>query len=560
MPEPDLLLQHGVVITLDRGSTVAEAVAVRDGRIVAVGPSANLSRDAGPATRRIDLEGRAVVPGFFDAHPHLDRIGLKARGGLPIAGLDSVAAILDVVRRAAKSVSPGHWIVLAPMGRSPYRHASLSSEFDERRFPNRYDLDAVAPNHPVFIRAAWASWAHRLCPAVANSRALAEARVTRETIAPPNVEIVKDAEGEPTGLFLERNRVPLLEYSLFPMLPAFSREDRFEAVRLGARLYSAAGTTSGFEGHGLTQAIITAYQEVQSVGHLSLRVQASFSVPSTVADDWRLCEFLEQCAKAEGKPRNGGTRFRMEGVSFGGRGDRRLMELVAGGYPHETWMGYYFQSMSPGRFARLGLVAARLGLRIHRVASWDLEHTLWGFDTIDREVPIRDRRWVAMHLSTAMPSQIRRLKELGIMVTVCPGVPPLSGLQSDSDTLDERAVLLRDLLDADIPVALGTSGLWPSMLWAMWAALGGVTERSGSRPDHSRISREEALRLAVQSGHRLTWSEDRRGSLEVGKDADLVVLGGNPLTCPEDEIKDLSVDLTMVEGRIVHERSSAASQ
>ncbi|HXJ84509.1 MAG TPA: amidohydrolase family protein [Candidatus Methylomirabilis sp.] len=558
MPEPDLILENGTVITLDRWSTTAEALAVRNGRIVAVGPSAALAAEAGPATRRIDLEGRSVVPGFFDAHPHIDRTGLKTRGGISLAGLRSIAEIVDVVRRAAASTMPGQWIVLAPMGNTPHRPPTDPDQFEEGRLPNRHDLDAAAPDHPVYLRAGWASWAHLPCPAVANSRALAEAGVTRQTIPPPNVEIVRDSAGEPTGLFLERNYVPLLEYLLFPMLPVFSREDRFEAVRLGARLYSAAGTTSGFEGHGLTPAVITAYREVQSVGQLPVRVQAPFSVPSTLADDWRLTEFLQQCARVESDRAAKNDRLRIEGIALGGRGDRRILELVAGGYPYERWMGHFFQSLSPNRFARLGLTAARLGLRIHRVASWDLEHTLWGFETIDREESIKDQRWVAMHVSTAVGSQVQRLRQLGVIVTVCPGVPLMSGLRPDTETLSEHAVLLRELLDADIPVALSTSGLWPSMLWAMWAALGGVSGGSSCRPGDPCISREEVLRLAVQSGHLLTWSEDRRGSLEVGKDADLVVLGGNPLTCREDEIKDLAVDLTMVEGRIVHERPRPA--
>ncbi|HUF91447.1 MAG TPA: amidohydrolase family protein, partial [Candidatus Limnocylindria bacterium] len=106
---------------------------------------------------------------------------------------------------------------------------------------------------------------------------------------------------------------------------------------------------------------------------------------------------------------------------------------------------------------------------------------------------------------------------------------------------------------AGIPVALGTDGVPFSMLWTMWQALARWDDGAGRRLGPSRLTREEALRLSVQAGHVLTWSEDRRGSLEPGKDADLVVLGGDPLTCPEDDIKDLFVDLTMVAGRVVHE-------
>jgi predicted amidohydrolase YtcJ len=116
----DLLLHRGKVITLDRGSHLAEAVAVPDGRIVSVGASAALLKEASPATRSVDLRGRPVLPKFFDGHPHVDRQGLRARGGLSLAGLTSVAEIAEEVRRAASRARPGDWIVMMPMGAPPH--------------------------------------------------------------------------------------------------------------------------------------------------------------------------------------------------------------------------------------------------------------------------------------------------------------------------------------------------------------------------------------------------------------------------------------------------------
>lgn len=254
------------MITLDRASRTAEAVAIRQGKIVDVGSSAALAHHVGPETRRIDLGGRSVVPGFFDAHPHIDREGLKTYGGLPISGLRSVADILDVVARAAQVTPPGEWIVLMPMGSPPHDYVSRPEGLVEGRFPNRYDLDAVAPEHPVYIRAVWGWWSRRPFPSVANSMALSLAGVDRHTAAPHHVEILRDAQSEPTGVFLERNFVPILEYTLFKVLPRFTQADRIESVRLGVQAYNAAGTTAGFEGHGLTPAIVRAYREVQSQG------------------------------------------------------------------------------------------------------------------------------------------------------------------------------------------------------------------------------------------------------------------------------------------------------
>ena len=554
MPEADLLLENGVVITLDRASRIAEAVAVRNGRILAVGPSAALSRDTSPTTRRIDLRGRTVMPGFCDAHPHVDREGLKALGGLPISGLRSIAEIIEAVREAARTVQPGEWIVLMPLGSPPHNYLSRPEELTEGRFPNRYDLDAVAPDNPVYIRAVWGWWSHRPFPSVANSLALARSGITHDTSAPHNVEIVRDARGEPTGLFLERNYTPILEYTLFRGLPRFTQQDRVESIRLGVQAYSKAGTTAAFEGHGLTPAIIRAYREVQARGEMTLRMHTPLSVPSTVFDDGRLADlFYHYAGMASGRG-SGDDTLRFEGIHLGGTADTRVAAMVASGYPYEQWAGHFYQAMDHARFVKLGLEAARLGLRINCMVSRDLEYALSGYEAIDREVRIRDRRWVVVHVNEATPAQLRRMKQLGVIATVVPGFLYMAGDRYGLDALGERGVPIRDLLDYGIPVALGTDGMPPSMLWTMWEALARWNADSNSRLGESRLTREEALRMAVQTGHLLTWSEHRRGSLEVGKQADLVVLGGNPLTCPEDEIKDLPVDLTIVGGRIVHER------
>src|SRR5258707_8769422 len=280
MLPPDLILHGGKVITLDRSSRVAQAVAVRSGQVAAVGDDAALLKDAAPTTELIDLAGRSVLPGFFDAHPHADGEGLRARGVFPFAGLPPVADIVEVVKRGAQTTPAGEWIVLMPMGESPHEYISRPEQLIDGRFPTRHDLDAGAPDHAVYIRAVWGWWSRRPFPSVANSLALSRAGVTRDTPAPHNVEIVKDARGEPTGLFLERNFVPVLEYTLFRDLPRFKYSDRLESVRLGARAYVAAGTTSLYEGHGLTPTVIRAYRENAERSALPLRMHTPVTRPS----------------------------------------------------------------------------------------------------------------------------------------------------------------------------------------------------------------------------------------------------------------------------------------
>jgi predicted amidohydrolase YtcJ len=551
MLPPDLILHNGKIITLDLSSRIAQAISVRAGRVVDVGDDAALLKEAAPTTERIDLAGRSVLPGFFDAHPHADREGLKARGGIPIAGLHSVAEIVDVVKRAAQTTPAGEWIVLMPMGEPPHEYISRPKQLTDGRFPTRNDLDAVAPDHPVYIRAVWGWWSRRPFPSVANSLALERAGVTRDTPAPHNVEIVKDARGEPTGVFLENNFVPVLEYTLFRDLPRFKYSHRLASVRLGAQAYVAVGTTSLYEGHGLTPTVIRAYRENAERGALPLRMHTPVSMPSAAFDDKRLLDLFYHYAGVAGGRGRGDDILRVEGINLGGHADSTVADIIAAGYPYDQWAGHFYQAMTQARFVKLGIEAARLGLRVNCVVSRDLEYALSAYEAIDKEVRIRDRRWVVIHVNQASDAQIRRMKTLGVIATVVPGFLWMASDRYGLDKLGEQGIPIRRMLDGGVPVALSTDGVPYSMLWTAWEAIARWDDDGQRQLGDSRLTREEALRMAAQSGHRLTWNEDRYGSLEVGKVADMVVLAEDPLSCDLDRLKDIRVDRTFLGGRQV---------
>jgi len=472
MLPPDLILHSGKIITLDASSRLAQAISVRSGHVVAVGDDAALLKDAAPTTQLIDLEGRSVLPGFFDAHPHADREGLKARGGIPIAGLHSVADIVDVVKRAAQTTPAGEWIVLMPMGEPPHEYVSRPEQLTDGRFPNRHDLDAVAPDHA-------------------------------------------------------------------------------DSVRLGAQAYVAAGTTSLYEGHGLTPTVIRAYRENAERGALPLRMHSPISMPSAAFDDKRLLDLFYHYAGVAGGRGRGDDILRVEGINLGGHADSTVADIIAGGYPYDQWAGHFYQAMTPERFVKLGIEAARLGLRVNCVVSRDLEYALTAYEAIDREVPIRDRRWVVIHVNRASDAQIRRMKALGVIATVVPGFLWMAGDRYGLDQLGEEAIPIRRMLDGGVPVALSTDGVPYSMLWTAWEAIARWDDDGQRRLGDSQLTREEALRMAAQSGHRLTWNEDRYGSLEIGKVADMVVLAEDPLSCDLDRLKDVRVDRTFLGGRQV---------
>jgi predicted amidohydrolase YtcJ len=405
------------------------------------------------------------------------------------------------------------------------------------------------PTTPSNIRAVWGWWSRRPFPSVANSLALRRAGVTPATPAPHNVEIVKDARGEPTGVFLERNFVPVLEYTLFRELPRFKYSDRVDSVRLGARSYVAAGTTSLYEGHGLTPTVIRAYRENAERGDLPLRMHTPVSMPSAAFDDKRLLDLFHHYAAVAGGRGRGDDILRVEGINLGGHADSTVADIIAAGYPYDQWAGHFYQAMTQARFVKLGIEAARLGLRVNCVVSRDLEYAL--SEAIDKEVPIRDRRWVVIHVNQASDEQIRRMKALGVIATVVPGFLWMAGDRYGLDQLGDQGIPIRRMLDGGVPVALSTDGVPYSMLWTAWEAIARWDEDGQRELGDSQLTRDEALRMAAQSGHCLTWNEDRYGSLEAGKVADMVVLAEDPLSCDLDRLKDIRVDRTFLAGREV---------
>ena len=550
MSTDDLILFNGRIVTLDAQSHIAEAIAIKDGHIAAVGRTADLLAGRGRNTRVIDLAGKTVCPGFFDAHAHMDREGLKARGGYSLAGRHSINAILEAVKLAVGRTPKGEWIVFMPLGTPKLDYIHRPEQLAEGRFPTRHDLDAVSPDHPVYIRVPWGWWVHRPFVAVANTAALRLAGITRDTPAPHNSEIVKDAQGEPVGVFLDRNYAPVTEFTLFRCVPRLTFEDSLAGCRLGAAAYSAVGTTSIYEGHGLTPSILEAWRRTCENGDLSVRVHVPLSVPSASVNDGRLFEILHQWAGRLSGRGSGDDMFRNEGICVD-VANPETAAIIGQDYPYTAWAGHFYQSLPHERFVKVGVEAARLGIRLNCLVCYDLERVLRAYEAIHAQVPIDGRRWVMIHIIEASAGQIRRMKALGVIATVTPNFMYMASDRFNLQKIGARALPIRELLDAGVAVALSSDNVPYSMLWTMWEALVRFDRDSGKCLGESRLGREEALRLITQTGPLLTWDEQRKGTLEVGKLADFVVLADDPLTCSDDALKDIAVVHTFVGGREV---------
>lgn len=284
--KPDLILFNGKVVTVDDRFSIAQAVAIKGDRIVAVGSSADLKRLKGPKTEVVDLKEKTVIPGFNEGHLHMMSTGQ----GLMKVNLQDrrVRTISDLIQAVANRVK------ITPKGEWVEGWGWDQSKLQENRFPTRWDLDRVSPEHPVYLT--------RTCfhIAVANSKALELAGITKQTPQPEGGEIVKDEKGAPTGALLERPAFSFVE----KLIPKPDLRQKKEAIKAACKAFNAAGITSVNDG-GLDIGDFQAYQEVMNEGNLTVRVYGMVRLELREISDDEAIAYLRHIG-----PRNGfGTDY-----------------------------------------------------------------------------------------------------------------------------------------------------------------------------------------------------------------------------------------------------------
>jgi predicted amidohydrolase YtcJ len=550
----DLILTNGKIITVDAAFTVAQALAIAGDRILAVGSDAAMARVSGPATRVVDLKGKAVIPGITDGHAHMDREAL--RSVFPALGrVRSVRDIQDRIAELARAKQPGEWIVTMPIGDPPY-YFDVPDILAEKRWPTRQELDAAAPNNPVFIRSIWGYWRGTF-PLVscANTEALKRAGITRDTVSPVDtLKIEKDANGDPTGVFVEREMAPVAELIWFRQPAAFTPADRLRALPQSARAYHAFGTTSVFEGHGAATELLRTYKRADREGTLTMRTALAFSPNWQAAGGAPLGPFVEAWAGWLGEPGFGNDRLKMSGL-YVHAGREAADDVRARAAPYTGWAGFNSNHGLPRDQAKeLLLHCATNDIRAVMIGSSNLDL----YDEVDREIPLKGRRWVISHISTVSPRDIERIVRMGLVLTTHTNNYLYKGLHAQAQRLPPERhgeiVPLRSLLDAGVKVSLATDNVPVSPFLPIWQT---VARRSYQTKEQvapgEALSRADALRCATANGAYLTFDEDKKGSLEAGKLADVAVLSADPLATEESSIAEIRSLMTMVGGRIVHE-------
>jgi predicted amidohydrolase YtcJ len=550
----DLVLKNGKIVTVDAAFTIAQAIAVAGERIVAVGPDAAMAAHVGPATQVIDLAGKTVVPGLIDGHAHMDREAL--RDVFPALGrVRSIGDIKERIAELARGKQPGEWIVTMPIGDPPY-YFDVPEILAEKRWPTRADLDAAAPNNPVYIRSIWGYWRGTF-PLVscANTEALKRAGINRDTVAPvPTLTIEKDANGDPTGVIVEREMQPMAELIWFRQATAFTHADRLRALPLSARAYHAFGTTSVFEGHGVAGELMRVYKQAYREGTLTMRACLAFSPSWKTVGDAPLGPFVEAWAGWLGEPGFGNDWLKTGGL-YVHVGREPADDLRAAAAPYTGWAGFNYGHGLPRPQAKeLLLHCAANDIRAVMIGSRNLEL----YAEVDREIPLKGRRWVISHISLTSPREIDEIARMGLVLTTHTNNYLYKGLRELAQQLPperhQEINPLRSLLEAGVKVALATDNVpvSPFLPIAQTVARTAYGTKERVAPQQA-LSRADALRCATRNGAYLTFDEDKKGSLEVGKLADLAVLSADPLTIEERGLADIRALMTMVGGRMVHE-------
>lgn len=560
MPAANLIVRDARVITLDASARICQALAVRNGKVVLVGSNEEVLGLAGRDTRVLDAGGRAVIPGLVDGHAHMDREGLKEIP-LSLSGVRSIDALQRRIAGVAATKPAGAWIVTMPIGDSPWA-GEVSDRLREGRMPTRHDLDEAAPDHPVYIRAPWGYWrpAADRSPlvSIANSMALQRSGIDRHTQTPlEELVIERDDTGTPTGVFFEPGPAPVAEMVLLSPETRFTHAQRVSALVRSMEIYNGFGTTAVFEGHGVSPDVLPVYVHVASDRAMTVRATLLAAPVFAVHSAQGVRDALTNWFSWAAGRGLGNDWLRVAGV-YAKSGRTAAHRVAARCLPYTGWAGYTWDASLPRELLGEFLAeAARLGLRVGTLFADCLDL----FERADNISPIAPLRWVVGHVGLLDRDQVRRIRDLGAVVTLHANrsIGDIGPATVEREPGREQDIMpTRWLLEDGVPFALSSDNHPPTLFKPLWHCVSRRHRVGGVRvaPQHA-LTREEALRAATAGGAWLTFDEAQAGELSTGRRADFVLLSDDPLACAEDTLADVRAEVTVVGGRVVFERASS---
>jgi predicted amidohydrolase YtcJ len=527
-PAPDLILSNGKIITVDDRFTIAQAVAIRGDRILAIGTNQAIAQLAGPNTRRIDLRGRAVIPGLIDNHMHLLRAATTWTRELRFDGVESRKQAVEMVRARAKAAGPGEWVYNI----GGWAHQQFAD--DPRPF-TREELDRIVPDNPVALQESYYQ-------VFLNSRALHTLGIEANTPDPQDFvkgSILRDASGKPTGVVqgdIAGTR------AVASKLPRVTPDQLEASSAVLVKDMNRAGLTS-FGVPGCDSNVLEIFRKWKAQGNLNVRV---FCIDGAAA---ATPEQVDRAAQ------------QIAGMKLF-QGDSYIDNIFFGESVYSPLHDPMFALKSDPKpdqleqWRRMAMNIAKAGLPLHVHA--ELRNTIDAFldqiEAVNKEHPIKNLRWVLAHVNQLNASQIERMKNLGMYAAVNPwavinGAIMHEGFGDGAYDMPPLATIQ----NSGIIWGLGTDGTAANQTLPFTTLYFAVTGRmvGGVKVLRQTISREDALIAHTRKNAFLVFQENNLGSIQPGKLADLVVLDRDYLTIPEDQIRDIKPVMTMVGGRIV---------
>ncbi len=516
---PDTILTNGKIITVDDRFSIAQAVAVRGDRIVAVGTTADITRLAGPNTRRIDLAGKSVVPGMIDNHAHIMEEGKIWLQELRLDGVTTRKQALDMIRAKAAASKPGEWVYVLG-GFTPDQFTDDKKDF------TKAELDAVAPNNPVQLQFT------RCCTYV-NTKTIEALKL--ETRSEPWIQ--RDPARKPTGYILVEGADVISRER-----PAAPKET-FEAANMALmRDMNRAGLTS--VGGPCPREDLEAYRGWVQAGKTSVRFYCNISVPARNP--------MQADATIAAIP---GIKKQMF------QGNNYLDTFIYGEHAYQPVgdnMVAVKATAKPEDYAQWGRIARELAknglpLNQHATLTNSIDGLLGQIEAIAKEYPVKNLRWSLIHLDQLNARQMERMKALGMYAGVQPRSNIMGGIfHRVHGASADNTPPFKTIQDSGIKWGLGTDAFEVNQ-YRPFTTLGfAVTGKmvGGDLVNKQTISREDALIAHTRSNAYFLFQEDNLGSIAPGKLADLVVLDRDYLTVPADQIERIQPVLTMVGGKI----------
>ena len=553
-PAPGLIFHNGKIVTVDPQFRIVEAMAIRDGKIEAVGTNADVLKLAASGTERVDLRGKTVLPGLIDSHVHAPSASMYEFEGT-VPDMENIDDVLGYLRGRAENTEPGRWITLSQV---------FITRLREQRYPTRAELDRAAPKNPVAFRTG--------PDASLNSMALSMSGIDAQFRVPEGepCRVERDAQGQPTGILRNCGRY----IKSGSTGPSPTESDRLKRLKELLADYNSVGITSIVDANA-DRGGVELYSKLRDQKALTTRTFVAYGIDAQAPWD-KIEASVREAASHPLHQQNDmlwlrGIKAFMDGGMLTGSAYMRQPWGISKIYAIDDPQYRGVRFIDPEKLYRIAKLVLQNDLQFTAHAQGDaaVEAMVEAYERINRsDFPVRDRRPSITHASFMSAEAIEKMRTLGVVANLQPAWLYLDGKTLLQHFGSERLTYFhpyRTLADKGVMVGGGTDHMQKigslrsinpyNPFLGMWTTIVRVPKGSkGPLHPEQNLTREQAIRLYTINNAFITFEETRKGSLEPGKLADFVVLDRDILTCPVEQVKDIKVDTTYLGGSRVYAR------